>query len=62
MAEQIIEVHGAGFIPGLSGIYANCQIVVEDGKVLRVEPLGTPPPDTSAQPVEQSAEQDNQGG
>ncbi len=78
MAEEIIEFSGAGFIAGVPGEFANCQVVfdMDTKEVLRVEPLGTPPPappkpskkaqapqpDTTAQPVEQSAEQENQGG
>ena len=50
MAEEIIEFNGAGFIPGVPGMFANCQVVFDTDtkEVLRVEPLGTPPPD---QPV-----------
>ena len=80
MAEEIIEFNGAGFIPGVPGEFANCQVVFDSDtkEVLRVEPLGTPPPalepvesvqqassaesPTSAQPEKQSAEQENQGG
>src|SRR5260370_145031 len=43
MAEEIIEFNGAGFIPGVPGEYANCQVVFDSDtkEVLRVEPLGT---------------------
>lgn len=43
MAEEIIEFNGAGFIPGVPGEFANCQVVFDEDtkEVLRVEPLGT---------------------
>lgn len=71
MAEEIIEFNGAGFIQGVPGMFANCQVVfdLETKEVLRVEPLGTFAPEllgnimtTSAQPQEQASETENQGG
>ena len=69
--EEVFEFVGAGFIPGVAGLYANCRVVVdpETKEVLRVEPLeGVAPtpaepasePAKPAQPVEQSAEQPSQ--
>jgi hypothetical protein len=41
-SEEVIEVQGAGFIPGVPGLFANCRVVldVETHQVVRVEPLG----------------------
>jgi hypothetical protein len=41
-AEEVIEVQGAGFVPGLPGLFANCRVVLDAAtrQVVRVEPLG----------------------
>ena len=84
MAEEIIEFNGAGFIPGVPGMFANCQVRFDSDtkEVLGILPLGAGPasvttsqgpvtisvygvpaePVISAQPVEQSSVEENQGG
>jgi hypothetical protein len=39
--EEVFEFVGAGFIPGVAGMYANCRVVLdpETKEVLRIEPL-----------------------
>lgn len=39
MTEIAHELRGAGFIEGVPGEFANCRVIVEDGKVKRVESL-----------------------
>ena len=68
--EEVFEFVGAGFIPGVPGLYANCRVVVdpETKEVLKVEPLegaawtlAPAEPAKPAQPVEQPTNQ-SQGG
>lgn len=34
-----IDIEGAGFVVGVPGIYANCRVYVQEGKVQHVGPL-----------------------